>query len=1229
MSNDKRKSDRDPHDRAIGKKHQSTGWIKKISIVFLSCVLALTLATPMLHAEDLQIGPAIGGGAVARAAVPAPTIKKVFYDATTISGGGVHRGKLDGKTARGTVHVTLKDKNGNEKATASVTPTSGTSWTVKLTEGVTVAAGDTVTAYQTFGQDTSPVATANAEPSMAFLNKDKIKMPSGEIWIEHPDANLVNKDEQAEATEMLKSANSDIANDFEKVVFSIDGTEHAYYEVTYTDESTSGKIEAPDLKIKQVKEKSAAPTIEKVQVTDGHIIVTLDKEVAEGTKFYFVKNFTDGEDKNFCEGGDCKLDKSNSQEMSQAVSVDGKKVTFTINDDDLELGRTFGIVVKEPHKFRSCAKSEPVPTTPAKVAVRDPRKLTDDDKKAIDKAIRDANTVNGNSKLPNLLQGQPYPAIIEFDKDGNVTIISPNDVEISDWDSNYNPVFGKNPDGTYKVKDGAKVTKFPAKDLVKNIAPKSPVIAVDTDTGKVTITPPAYKDPGDDTDLAFYTVTYKDASGVEKTVTATRTVDEASGKTTWTADNATVDANTGVITLKVEDIELAGTVKAIAKDNGGLIPEETPLDSDPETQTLETATVSYDANGGKGTMTDEKLKDGKTLNKGAKYKILDNKFTAPVNEKFKTWKIGETEYAAGAEITVKEDTSIKAIWQKTHSVTYAWGTDVPAGKDLPKDNGSYCAGEKYTLDTTYKKGDTVEGTKDGKKGTWTFSGWTDPNNGTMGDEDVTIKGSWNFTEANKYQVIYAWGADAPDTVTLPTDSKNYYKGDSYTLDTNYKANDTVEGKQGDKKGTWIFNGWNDPNNGTMGEGNVTITGSWSFTEAAKYKVNYAWGTDAPDTAVLPTDSKDYYKGDSYKLDTTYKANDTVEGKQGDKKGTWTFNGWNDPNNGTMGEQEVTITGSWTFTEAEKYKVSYDWGTDAPGTETKPEDKSYYKGETYTVDGKYTNGTTVEGKQGDKKGAWTFNGWDKTGELAVDENTVIKGSWSFTEATKYKVIYDWGADAPAGKDLPEDNGSYYAGDTYTVDDKYTNATTVSGRKGGKKGTWTFSGWTDPNNGTMGDGNVTITGTWTFKKTPDNPGTVTPDNPKKPGTDTSDNPNNPDNPNTPGNPNTPDNPGTNTPNDPNKPGTPDNPNNPGTTTPGTSDKPGTTTPGTSDKSGTTTPGTTKTPETSTPSQKEGKANMTKPGKTAPKTGDASVLSLCASGILAAGGAVALLKKRREER
>ena len=100
----------------------------------------------------------------------------------------------------------------------------------------------------------------------------------------------------------------------------------------------------------------------------------------------------------------------------------------------------------------------------------------------------------------------------------------------------------------------------------------------------------------------------------------------------------------------------------------------------------------------------------------------------------------------------------------------------------------------------------------------------------------------------------------------------------------------------------------------MGEQEVTITGSWTFKEAPKYKISYDWGTDAPGTATLPTDSKNYYKGDSYKVDDKYTNGTTVEGEQDGKKGTWTFSGWSDPNNGTMGEQEVTITGSWTFKE---------------------------------------------------------------------------------------------------------------------------------------------------------------------------------------------------------------------------------------------------------------------------------------------------------------------------
>ena len=670
--------------------------IKKLLVGLMSLMLTFMFMMPVSAQDNgLEIGPELIDRPVRQSTLPAPTIGKVFYDATTISGANVQRKRINGKTVRSTVHMTLKDKNGNVKATVSVTPTSGTSWTVNLPGDVTVAAGDTVTAYQTWDGATSDVVTANAEPSMASGNKDKIKMPAGEIWIEATSSNQLNDDEKAEATEMLNKANPDIANDFKSVNFSIDGTDHAYYEVTYTDGSTSGKIEAPDLIIKTVTEKSAAPTIKKVQVTDEQIIVTLDREVVQGTKFYFVKNFTDGEDKNFCENGSCKVDKSTSEEMSQKVTIDGTTVTFQINNDDLILEKEFGIVVKEPHKFRSCAKSEPVITTPDKVAVRDPKKLTDADKTAIEKAIRDANTVNGVSKLPDgtAIGVEGVPAFIEFDEGGNVTIISPNDVEVT-YDSNYNPVYAKNPDGTYKVKEGAKVTKFLAKDLVKNIAPKSPAIAVDTDKGEVTITPPAYKDPGDDTDLISYTVSYNDDKGNKHSVTATR--DLKTNK--WSGTG--VDEETGVIALSVEKIELAGTITAISKDNGGLEGDTDKLDSVEASKTLETATVSYDGNKGIGKM------EGKKLNKGSKYKILDNKFKTPdENQKFKAWEVDGKEVDAGTEITVTKDTVVTAVW-KDIEVTVSYnangGSGTMAGKTMKK-------GSKYTLlENTFKAPDETQ-----------------------------------------------------------------------------------------------------------------------------------------------------------------------------------------------------------------------------------------------------------------------------------------------------------------------------------------------------------------------------------------------------------------------------------------------------------------------------------------------------------------------------------------
>ena len=663
---------------------------RKLLTMFLFCALCFTLAMPALvQAEDLEISEPLAGQSVRAAG--GPVVDTISVGNKTISGDiKMGKGQRTHKNLTFTITVTVNRKaGGTEEKTVSIPPTERkTKWSVTL--GSALAEGDKVTVTEV--GETSKTITIEVQPSLKDQHKDDLKMPKGEIWIEQTSSNQVSTDEQAEAVQMLKDANTAIAGDIKSVEFSIDGTDHAYYEVTYTDGSTSGKVEATDLKIETVTDTSAAPTIQKVQVTDGQIIVTLDKEVAEGTKFYFVKNFTDGEDKNFSENGSCKVDKSTSDDMSQTVSKDGTTVTFPINDkvNDLKLGKEFGILVKEPHKFRSCAKSEPVITTPDKVAVRDPHKLTDADKKDIEKAIRDANTVNGTSKLPDGTgDWDGVPAVIQFDDNGNVKIFSGNDAEVT-YDSNWNPVPVKNADGSVKVKDGAEPKgTIPAKDLVKNLKPNSPKIAVNTDDGKVTITPPAYEKPGDDTDLASYTITYKDNSGAEKTVTATRTVDEASGKTTWSADNATVDESTGVVNLEIKDFALGATVKAIATDKGGLIAEETPLNSEEQSQTLETAKVAYDRNGGNGDMA------GKTLNKGVKYAILANIFTAPnENQEFKTWQIGDKEYAANDEFIVKADTVIKAIWKKIPvTVTY----DGNGGQGTMEESKTLYKGDTYKV----------------------------------------------------------------------------------------------------------------------------------------------------------------------------------------------------------------------------------------------------------------------------------------------------------------------------------------------------------------------------------------------------------------------------------------------------------------------------------------------------------------------------------------------------
>ena len=69
-----------------------------------------------------------------------------------------------------------------------------------------------------------------------------------------------------------------------------------------------------------------------------------------------------------------------------------------------------------------------------------------------------------------------------------------------------------------------------------------------------------------------------------------------------------------------------------------------------------TFTVTFDANGGSGTM------ESLTLNKGEQLTLPECTFIAPEGKQFDSWLIGSVKYQPGVKITIAGDTLIKASW---------------------------------------------------------------------------------------------------------------------------------------------------------------------------------------------------------------------------------------------------------------------------------------------------------------------------------------------------------------------------------------------------------------------------------------------------------------------------------------------------------------------------------------------------------------------------------------
>ena len=319
-----------------------------------------------------------------------------------------------------------------------------------------------------------------------------------------------------------------------------------------------------------------------------------------------------------------------------------------------------------------------------------------------------------------------------------------------------------------------------------------------------------------------------------------------------------------------------------------------------------------------------------------------------------TW--GETEYYdtnASTEVTygdserVSLDDSPNAL-VNTYTVSYDWGDNAPDSEKLPdNDDAHYITGQTYDVDDTYYKGYTVN-EKDEYGNPivkYTFSGWDKTGSQTMGTEDVTINGSWTKEDVavESHKVTYSWtglpdgevtfyNADGDEvTVSVPKE-QTYAKGASYTVDTTYNSETVVytHDQYGNVNASYTFSGWNQSGTQTMGTEDVTITGSWTKKDVAveSHKVTYSWtglpdgevtfyNADGDEVTVSVPKEQTYAKGASYTVDTTYNSETVVytHDQYGNVNASYTFSGWDKSGTQTMGNSDVTITGSWTKKDA--------------------------------------------------------------------------------------------------------------------------------------------------------------------------------------------------------------------------------------------------------------------------------------------------------------------------
>ena len=287
-----------------------------------------------------------------------------------------------------------------------------------------------------------------------------------------------------------------------------------------------------------------------------------------------------------------------------------------------------------------------------------------------------------------------------------------------------------------------------------------------------------------------------------------------------------------------------------------------------------------------------------------------------------------------------------------------------------------------------------------------------------GKKQIVAEGN-TVTIQNSYTETYTLTYDANGGIApVPTDTKAYTSDETANLEFSPLPThaDDADGNK------IVFLGWSATKDETIHETEPSNL-IYDITMDADKTVYAVWGYDKNNN-----DNPDFYDatatynivGGKWDDDTTSKT-ETVKVKTMDTNGEWkatnetlkavpdttkvkpstdytSTGSWGSEtpvNNTTVITQNTTYT--YTLQQTEKVTVTYEW-TGLTGVmfdedhkaPTCPGQDTVDKGTTYTVNDDYTSTSTVTDVDGN---TYTFSGWDKSGTFAVQENTIIRGTWT--------------------------------------------------------------------------------------------------------------------------------------------------------------------------------------------------------------------------------------------